>query len=110
MASHDGTPCAPMERSNKFAIEAPSPSKEIIFLVVMCSAQGTVLGCLAQGILPGRLIGKTFGASNDEIAWFPAAYGLTTGIFTKIRSLHIPLTDRRYFYAHRRSRRRHLEL
>ena len=89
MTSHDGTPCAPMERSNKFAIEALSPSKEIIFLVVMCSAQGTVLGCLAQGILPGRLIGKTFGASNDEIAWFPAAYGLTTSIFSRNYALYI---------------------
>lgn len=67
-------------QQNDFAIRPLSLAPEILFNIVMCSAQGTVQGALAQGILPGLAIGKSFGATASDLAWFPAAYALTTGL------------------------------
>lgn len=36
---------------------------------------------LAQSFLPDQVIGKAFGAKSTDIAWYPAAYGLTSGTF-----------------------------
>jgi hypothetical protein len=66
-------------RNDHFAVRPLSRIQEALFIIVVCSAQGTVLGSLAQGILPDKAIGKSFGASSEDISWFPAAYGLTTG-------------------------------
>ncbi|RDW73401.1 hypothetical protein BP6252_07308 [Coleophoma cylindrospora] len=65
---------------NDFAIRPLALTSEILFNIVMCSAQGTVQGALAQGIIPGLAIGKSFGATASDLAWFPAAYALTTGL------------------------------
>jgi MFS family permease len=89
MATQDQTRPQSVLRADNFAIEPLSLSREILFIIVMCSAQGTVLGSLAQGILPGRLISKTFGASGDDIVWFPAAYGLTTGTLSISYASHL---------------------
>lgn len=40
-----------------------------------------VQASLAQGFLPGLLIGEAFGAESTDEAWYPAAYALTSGTF-----------------------------
>jgi MFS family permease len=40
-----------------------------------------VQASLAQSFLPGLVIGEAFGAESADIAWYPAAYGLTSGAF-----------------------------
>ena len=73
--------CRQPQPDDYFAIKSLSRVQEIILLAIMFSAQGTVQGMLAQGILPDQVIGESFGASRQDIAWFPAAFALTTGIF-----------------------------
>ena len=76
-------------RNADFAITPLSPIKEVLFNILMCSAQGTVQGSLAQALIPKQLIGKSFGASNNDVAWFPAAYGLITGVLNSLFSLEL---------------------
>ncbi|PYH99817.1 MFS general substrate transporter [Aspergillus ellipticus CBS 707.79] len=64
-----------------FHIGGLSPTREILMLFTICSAQGMVQASLAQGFLPGIMIGEAFGAESTDIAWYPAAYALTSGAF-----------------------------
>jgi MFS family permease len=50
-------------------------------LLTVCSAQGLVQASLAQSFLPNLVIGDTFKAQSTDTAWYPAAYGLTSGVF-----------------------------
>ena len=50
-------------------------------LLTICSAQAMVQAVLAQSIIPAEVIGKTFGAQEADISWYPAAYALTSGAF-----------------------------
>lgn len=64
-----------------FNIGALSHTREIFMLFTICSAQGMVQASLAQGFLPGLVIGEAFGAEQADEAWYPAAYALTSGTF-----------------------------
>lgn len=55
--------------------------REIIMLFTTCSAQGLVQASLAQSFIPNSVIGETFDAQSTDTAWYPAAYGLTSGTF-----------------------------
>lgn len=74
-----------MSNKNKeediFHIGGLSLTREIALLFTICSAQGMVQASLAQSFLPDQVIGKAFGAKLTDIAWYPAAYGLTSGTF-----------------------------
>ncbi|KAJ5585266.1 uncharacterized protein N7459_005066 [Penicillium hispanicum] len=68
-------------KEDAFHIGSLSLTREIVMLFTICSAQGMVQASLAQSFLPGLVIGEAFGAESTDIAWYPAAYGLTSGTF-----------------------------
>lgn len=69
------------KKEDIFHISGLSLTREIFMLFTVCSAQGMVQASLAQSFLPGQVIGEVFGAESADIAWYPAAYGLTSGAF-----------------------------
>jgi MFS family permease len=64
-----------------FQIPPLSLPREVIMMFTVCSAQGLVQASLAQSFIPNLLIGETFKAQPSDTAWYPAAYGLTSGTF-----------------------------
>jgi hypothetical protein len=55
-------------------------SREVSMLLTLSCTQVFILGCLSQGIFPGRVISQQFAiGSSSESSWGPAAYGLTSG-------------------------------
>lgn len=56
-------------------------SREIIFVAVVCNAQLLTQAGLGISIAPLHIIGDSFGASDAQLPWFPAAYSLTVGTF-----------------------------
>lgn len=53
-----------------------------MFIAVVCMAQFMTQAGLALAIVPGPIIGKSFGATDSgQRSWFPAAYSLTVGTF-----------------------------
>ncbi|CRG92788.1 putative MFS-type transporter C1683,03c [Talaromyces islandicus] len=64
-----------------FQIPPLSLPREVIMMFTICSAQGLVQASLAQSFIPNLLIGETFEAKSTDTAWYPAAYGLTSGTF-----------------------------
>ncbi|KEQ66148.1 MFS general substrate transporter [Aureobasidium melanogenum CBS 110374] len=54
---------------------------EVIFVAVVCNAQLLTQAGLGISIAPLHIIGDSFGASNAQLSWFPAAYSLTVGSF-----------------------------
>lgn len=59
-----------------------SPWKEGVFIAIVCMAQFMTQAGLAVAIVPGQIIGKSFGTqSPSQLSWFPAAYSLTVGTF-----------------------------
>lgn len=55
--------------------------REVIFVAVVCNAQLLTQAGLGISIAPLHIIGKDLGASDAQLAWFPAAYSLTVGTF-----------------------------
>lgn len=55
--------------------------REIIFVAVICNAQLLTQAGLGISIAPLHIIGGSFGASDAQLPWFPAAYSLTVGTF-----------------------------
>ena len=70
---------------NPFLIPRMTLSRELLLVVTVCSAQALVQACLAQGILPDGVIGRSFGVDGADSTWGPAAYGLTSGRCRLIR-------------------------
>ncbi|KAJ2896287.1 MFS general substrate transporter [Zalerion maritima] len=59
-----------------------SKAQEIMFVLVICLADGLMLAGLAQGIAPMLAILEDFpGAEQGETTWYTAAYALTAGAF-----------------------------
>ncbi|KAJ5233013.1 hypothetical protein N7468_005969 [Penicillium chermesinum] len=56
-----------------------SPGDRYALYHMLC--QGMVQASLAQSFLPNRVIGESFGAKSVDTAWYPAAYGMTSGAF-----------------------------
>lgn len=79
MASSEETLGRQHKRNDYFSVRPLSQVQEILLNAVLFSAQGTTQSLLAQGILPDQVIGRSFGAKSEDVAWFPAAYGLTAG-------------------------------
>lgn len=70
-------PTAPTTRSECF-----SPLHEVLFVLIICSAQMFMLAGLAQAMLPAPLIGLSFpDTSQGSMAWYSAAYSLTSATF-----------------------------
>ncbi|KAI1610243.1 MFS transporter [Exophiala viscosa] len=66
------------------ATEPPTFTRlhEILFVMVITSAQLLALASLAQSIAPLHVIGRTFNTTDPgQLSWFPAAYSLTVGTF-----------------------------
>lgn len=55
--------------------------REILFIAVVCNAQLLTQAALGIAIAPLHIIGNSFGASDAQLPWFPAAYSLTVGTF-----------------------------
>ena len=70
-----------VDRTNAFHGTAPSFTREVFTLLTICLAQIVVQAVLAQGVIPLEAIGATFGAQETDVAWYPAAYALTSGTF-----------------------------
>jgi len=59
-----------------------SPSREVLFILVICMAQFLSLAGLAQSIAPLEIIGKSFGVTSEAaLSWYPASFSLTYGTF-----------------------------
>ncbi|KAK6854749.1 hypothetical protein PG995_009842 [Apiospora arundinis] len=55
---------------------------EILFFLLIATAQALMLSGVAQAMIPATVIGATFGLSSPaDLAWFSAAYALTSGTF-----------------------------
>ncbi|KIW15221.1 hypothetical protein PV08_05266 [Exophiala spinifera] len=55
---------------------------EILFVIVITSAQLLTQAALAQSIAPLHVIGHTFNTTNPgQLSWLPAGYSLTVGTF-----------------------------
>ncbi|KAH8645629.1 major facilitator superfamily-domain-containing protein [Xylariales sp. PMI_506] len=55
---------------------------EIFFVWLICAAQALMLSGIAQALVPAPIIGNSFGVSRPaDLAWFSAAYALTSGTF-----------------------------
>ncbi|KAK3346228.1 major facilitator superfamily-domain-containing protein [Lasiosphaeria hispida] len=62
--------------------EGFSAVREVLFVLVVCSAQMLMLSGLAQAMLPARIIGGSFPDTNlGTVAWYSAAYSLTSATF-----------------------------
>ena len=59
-----------------------SPSREALFILVICMAQFLSLAGLAQSIAPLEITGKSFGVTSEAaLSWYPASFSLTYGTF-----------------------------
>lgn len=59
-----------------------SPTREVFFLAVIILAQVLTMAGLSQALIPQRIIGTSFPDTNlGSLAWYSAAYGLTSGSF-----------------------------
>lgn len=59
-----------------------SPSREVLFVLVICMAQFLSLAGLAQSIAPLEITGKSFGVTSEAaLSWYPASFSLTYGTF-----------------------------
>ena len=59
-----------------------SPSREVLFILVICMAQFLSLAGLAQSIAPLEITGKSFGITSEAaLSWYPASFSLTYGTF-----------------------------
>ena len=59
-----------------------SLTREVLFVLVISLAQMLMLAGIAQALVPAQIIGQSFPDTNPgHIAWYSAAYGLTSGTF-----------------------------
>jgi len=57
-------------------------SQEVWFVLVICLAQMLMLSGLAQAMAPAQIMGQSFpDSSPGTMAWYSAAYGLTSATF-----------------------------
>lgn len=61
--------------------EAPAtpftPVREVLFVFAICMSQFLSLAGLAQSIAPLPIIGRSFGATDEDLlSWYPAAFSL----------------------------------
>ena len=68
------------DKANQFHIPPPTLGREVMILFTLCSAQMMVQACFSQEFVPDNIIGRSFGASEADESWFPAAYALTSGM------------------------------
>ncbi|KAK0724753.1 major facilitator superfamily-domain-containing protein [Lasiosphaeris hirsuta] len=62
--------------------EGVSALQEVLFVLVVCSAQMLMLSGLAQAMVPARVIGGSFPDTTlGTVAWYSAAYSLTAATF-----------------------------
>lgn len=55
---------------------------EIAFVLVICIAQSLMLAGISQALIPAGIIGSSLGLARPaDLAWFSAAYALTSGAF-----------------------------
>jgi MFS family permease len=55
---------------------------EYAFVGIICIAQMLMLAGISQALVPGLIISQSFpGTTFGDIAWYSAAYGLTSGTF-----------------------------
>ena len=59
-----------------------SPAHEVAFVLLICLGQAMMLAGLAQSMVPASIISASFADSGPGLmAWFSAAYGLTSATF-----------------------------
>ncbi|KAB5518771.1 major facilitator superfamily-domain-containing protein [Coniochaeta sp. 2T2.1] len=59
-----------------------SPMQEILFVLLVCLAQVLMLAGISQALVPAAIIGQSFhDTTPGALAWYSAAYGLTSGTF-----------------------------
>lgn len=59
-----------------------SRAHEALFVLVICLSQVLMLAGIAQALVPANIMGQSFpGTRPGDIAWYSAAYGLTSGTF-----------------------------
>lgn len=59
-----------------------SVSHEVLFIILICSAQLLTQSGLGQAIVPLHIIGSSFGEQTPgQLSWYAAAYSLTVGTF-----------------------------
>lgn len=59
-----------------------TPLHEVLFVLLICLAQAMMLAGLAQALLPAGIIASTFsGGATGAVAWYSAAYSLTSATF-----------------------------
>ncbi|KAK8069219.1 hypothetical protein PG994_005835 [Apiospora phragmitis] len=74
----------PLRKQRKGSPEGPDMGigHEILFFLLIATAQALMLSGVAQAMIPATIIGVTFGLSQPaDLAWFSAAYALTSGTF-----------------------------
>ncbi|OAA65267.1 major facilitator superfamily transporter [Niveomyces insectorum RCEF 264] len=55
---------------------------ETLFVLLICLSQVLMLAGIAQALVPAKLMGRSFpDTSPGGLAWYSAAYGLTSGTF-----------------------------
>ncbi|KAK8097322.1 Bcamf1 [Apiospora kogelbergensis] len=73
-----------LRKRSKGSPEGPDMgiTHEILFFLLIATAQALMLSGVAQAMIPATVIGATFGLSSPaDLAWFSAAYALTSGTF-----------------------------
>jgi MFS family permease len=77
MHRRDNRPKPPSTRPFGFSMV-----QEIFFVLVICLAQVLMLAGISQALVPASTIGASFhGTTPGSLAWYSAAYGLTSGTF-----------------------------
>ncbi|KAK8044848.1 MFS general substrate transporter [Apiospora rasikravindrae] len=74
----------PLRTRRKGSPEGPDMGigHEILFFLLIATGQALMLSGVAQAMIPATIIGATFGLSQPaDLAWFSAAYALTSGTF-----------------------------
>ncbi|KAG8162977.1 hypothetical protein KVR01_007455 [Diaporthe batatas] len=75
-------PPSPPSRTPRYRPYGLSAAGEMLFLAVIILAQALTLAGLSQALVPQRIIGASFPDTNPgSLAWYSAAYGLTSGTF-----------------------------
>jgi MFS family permease len=55
---------------------------EVLFVLMIAAAQALMLSGVSQAMVPASIIGSSFGLTHPaDLAWFSAAYALTSGTF-----------------------------
>lgn len=75
-------PPGPPTRTPRKRAYGFSAAREILFVAIIILAQVLMLAGLSQALVPQHIIGASFPDTNPgSLAWYSAAYGLTSGSF-----------------------------